>query len=124
MDLKDPFMEFVFKRGVAGLLIQLKDVYTARLIKILSETKDDEAASLIKLIGDLHNAELIDPILPFAAHNDAAIRTAVVQALSEIGGPRSVEILSKIANEERDGNIRDLANARLGRMKRRTPPQK
>lgn len=124
MDLKDPFKEFLVRRQIAGILIGFKEASLARIMKLCVESKENVSASLIELIGDMQADEMVETLSQFAQHKDPAIRTAVIQALSEIGGPRAGEILLRISKEEQDINIRDLANARLQKIKKRNPPQK
>lgn len=119
MDLKDPFREFLVRRQIAGLLMQFKETATATLKDRCLEAKDNISSSLIELIGYLESDEMTDSLLQLTHHKDPAIRTAVIQALSEIGSTKAVEGLSKIAAEEHDSNIRDLANTRLQKLKKK-----
>ena len=121
-NLKDPFEEFMIRKRIALLLIELKDMSLNRLKNILSDNKEGVSVPLIELIGCLENEQLIDPLLHFVRSADPAIRMATVQALSEIGGQKSIEALSNIAKEEQNANIRDLANIRLQKLKKKIPP--
>jgi hypothetical protein len=122
-DLKDPFREFLMKKRISDLLIELKDVSADRLKNILSEMKEETSAHLIELIGYLKNEELVDLLLSFIHHKDSVIRVATVMALSGIGGEKSIAILSRVVNEEPDEKIRDLASSKLQKLKGQTPPK-
>lgn len=122
--VKDPFDEFLARRKIAGLLINLKDASSGRLRKLLSRTGEDVSVPLIELIGYLQIHDLADLLQPFTHHIDRTMRIATIHSLYEIGGERSIEILSKIVKEEQDSDIRDLANIRLQKLKKKTPPQR
>jgi diguanylate cyclase (GGDEF)-like protein len=122
LDLSDPFREFLIRKKIAGLLIKLKDVSLDRLKKVLSDTKGEATVSLIELAGYYKDGELVEWIAPFVRHADTAIRLAAVQALGEIGTEKTIEILSRAVEEEEDTNIRNLANIRLQRLKKKTRP--
>ena len=124
IDLKDPFREFLARRQMAGLLTALGKGSLSRLKKICLESKEETSPSLIELIGYLQSDEMIDALAQFIHHKNPAVRTAVVQALSEVGGVKTAELLSKIVKEEQDSNIRNLANVRLQKIKKKLPPQK
>ncbi|MDP3791402.1 MAG: diguanylate cyclase [Candidatus Omnitrophota bacterium] len=124
VSLKDPFREFLVRKQIADLLKGLKTAPVDRLKKICAELKEAVTPSLIELIGYIQSEEMVETLVQFIHHKDPAVRMAVVQALSEIGGAKAVEALSKIAKESQDSNIRDLANMRMQKLKKKIPPQK
>jgi len=124
MDLKDPFKEFLIRRQIAGLLMEFKEASLNRLKKICLESVYGITVPLIELIGYIQSGEMVDTLSQFIHHRDSAVRTAVIQALSEIGEAKAAEVLLKISKEEQDVNIRNLANARLQKIKRKIQPQK
>lgn len=148
-DLKDPFLEFLIKRQIASILMDLKEMSLDRMKKICLELKEGispsliaredtihkqlaatssrhqiHVANLVELIGYLQSEEMIETLSQFTHHKDSAVRTAVIQALSEIGGVKAVEALSNIVREEQDGDIRNLANTRLQKLRKKIPLHK
>jgi hypothetical protein len=148
-DLKDPFLEFLIKRQIASILMELKEISLDRMKKICLELKEAVSppliarkdtihkqlaatssrhqiyvANLVELIGYLQSEEMIETLSQFTHHKDSAVRTAVIHALSEIGGVKAAGALSNIAREEQDGDMRNLANARLQKLRKKIPLHK
>jgi diguanylate cyclase (GGDEF)-like protein len=121
LNLKDPFSEFVAKKRIATLLTDLKDVSLEKIKRIVADNSHQAPVPLIKFVGYLKDEELATAIFPYLKDGDAFIRRTVITALGDIGGDRVRVALAEAAQSDPDAELKELAEAKLQRMKK---PQK
>ncbi|MFA4888364.1 MAG: diguanylate cyclase [Candidatus Omnitrophota bacterium] len=119
LGLKDPFSGFLARKRIAGLLNELKSVSFDKLKERISNAKEEINVPLIELAGYLKSEALAEPLLALSNHNDANIRQAVIAALGEAGGEKAAQVLLRMSQEDPDNSLRELANVKLQKIKKR-----
>ncbi len=114
--LGDSFQEYVIRKGVADLLLELGEPALNILKERLLKMEEDIPIPLIELLGYLKKEEMIDVLSSLLSHKDIFVRRSAIIALSDIGTKKAIEIISLAANEERDKRLRLLAKEHLKRL--------
>jgi hypothetical protein len=113
----DSFREYITRKGIADLLREQDEPTLNIFRQRLSQMKGNMPVSLIELIGYLKKEDWIDALLPFVHHEDSLMRRAVILALGDIGGEKSIEVISRLLKKEKDRNMLILAKDQFRRLK-------
>jgi diguanylate cyclase (GGDEF)-like protein len=115
----DSFREYVIKKEIVNLLKGLGEPALLILRKKLFEMKENMPVALIQLVGNLNMQGWVDLLVPSAYHSDPAIRRAAAAALSGIGGPEALELLSSMLRAEREKKLRISLKKYIDDLKKR-----
>jgi HEAT repeat protein len=94
----------------AAALVAIRDGAEPALLAALPESRGNSRLTIIKSLGDLRIRAAVDALTAEALSDDIQIRNAALHALSNIGDPRTADLIAKAAAKSPQESRRELTS--------------